>query len=386
MFKSQLERLREQGLYREIRTLTSPQGAGVRVDGREMVNFSSNDYLGLAFDPGVIRGAKGTAEAWGTGAGASRLVSGTLGPQGELERRLAAWIGTEAALVFPSGFQANLGVIQALVGAGDEVYVDRFAHASLVDGARLSGAKLRVFAHADAGRLAELLGKPFSGKRLVVTDSYFSMDGDRAPLQKIIEACEAAGAMLLVDEAHAFGVYGESGRGLLHEDGMKHTGKSLVSRVTAVVGTLSKSLGSQGGFVAGSAEFIDYLINKARTFIYTTGVSPMVCGAALASLDIIEKSDTLRLALWERVDYTRRKLQALGFDLAGSEGPIIPIFIGDTQRTLALAERLREAGILGVAIRPPTVPKGSDRIRLTVTAKHTHEDIDRLVSALERSR
>ncbi|MBP9734016.1 MAG: aminotransferase class I/II-fold pyridoxal phosphate-dependent enzyme, partial [Candidatus Omnitrophica bacterium] len=277
-------------------------------------------------------------------------------------------------------------VIQALIGAGDEVYVDRYAHASLVDGARLSGAKLRVFAHADAERLAELLGKPFSGKRLVVTDSYFSMDGDRAPLQKIIEACEAAGAMLLVDEAHAFGVYGESGRALLHEDGMKHTGKSLTSRVTAVVGTLSKSLGSQGGFVAGSAEFIDYLINKARTFIYTTGVSPMVCGAALASLDIIEKSDTLRLALWERVAYTRRKLQALGFDLAGSEGPIIPIFIGDTQRTLALAERLREAGILGVAIRPPTVPKGSDRIRLTVTAKHTHEDIDRLVSALERSR
>ncbi len=310
-------------------------------------------------------------------------MSGTLGPHGEIERRLAAWVGTEAALIFPSGFQANLGVIQALVGPDDEVIVDRYAHASLVDGARLSGAKLRVVTHADAERLEELLAKPCTGRRLVVTDSYFSMDGDRAPLARMAEACERAGAMLLVDEAHALGVYGERGRGLLHEDGMKHGGKSLAGRVTAVVGTLSKSLGSQGGFAAGSQTFIDYLVNKARTFIYTTGVSPLVCGAALAALDRIEATDDLRLSLWDRAAYARKKLSGLGLDLGASEGPIIPILIGDTRRTVELADRLREAGILGVAIRPPTVPKGTDRIRLTVTAKHTEADIDRLIEVLK---
>jgi 8-amino-7-oxononanoate synthase len=384
-FARELEGLRQDGLLRTLRTLRSPQGPRVNIDGRELINFSSNDYLGLAFDAESARGARGAATAWGTGAGASRLVSGTLGPHGELERRLAAWVGTEAALIFPSGFQANLGVIQALVGAGDEVIVDRYAHASLVDGARLSGAKLRVVTHADAERLEELLGKPCAGRRLVVTDSYFSMDGDRAPLVRLVEACERAGAMLLVDEAHALGVYGEKGRGLLYEDGMKRGGQRLAGRVTAVVGTLSKSLGSQGGFAAGSQAFIDYLVNKARTFIYTTGVSPLVCGAALTALDRIEASDDLRLRLWERVSYARKKLTGLGLDLGASEGPIIPILIGDTRRTLDLADRLREAGILGVAIRPPTVPKGTDRIRLTVTAKHTEADIDLLIEALRRS-
>lgn len=385
LFGARISQLKEQGLYRTLRTLTAPQGASVRADGREMINFSSNDYLGLAFDPDVIRGAQGTAAAWGTGAGASRLVSGTLGPHGELERRLAAWVGTEAALIFPSGFQTNLGVIQALVGAGDEIFVDRFAHASLVDGARLSGAKLRVYPHADAERLAELLTRPCAGKRLVVTDSYFSMDGDRAPLEQLIDACERAGAMLLVDEAHAFGVYGGNGRGLLHEEGLQSAAGSFAGRVTAVVGTLSKSLGSQGGFVAGSAGFIEHLVNTARTFIYTTGVSPLVCGAALASLDIIEASEERRRTLWDRAAYARKNLAALGLDLGRSEGPIIPVIIGDTRRTLEIADRLREAGILGVAIRPPTVPKGTDRIRLTVTAKHTEADIDRLTDALRRS-
>jgi 8-amino-7-oxononanoate synthase len=384
-FARELETLRQEGLLRVLRTLRTPQGPRVNIDGRELINFSSNDYLGLAFDAEASRGARGTATAWGTGAGASRLVSGTLGPHGELERRLAAWIGTESALIFPSGFQTNLGVIQALVGPEDEVIVDRYAHASLVDGARLSGAKLRVLAHADEERLEELLAKPCAGRRLVVTDSYFSMDGDRAPLGRMVEACERAGAMLLVDEAHAFGVYGEKGRGLLHEDGVQVSGKSLAGRVTAVVGTLSKSLGSQGGFVAGSAAFIDYLVNKARTFIYTTGVSPLVCGAALASLDLIEASDERRLTLWARAAYARKKLTALGLDLGRSEGPIIPVIIGDTRRTLEIADRLREAGILGVAIRPPTVPKGTDRIRLTVTAKHTEADIDLLIEALGKS-
>lgn len=386
MFKQKIDELKQHDLYRQVRTLTGPQGARVRAEGRELVNFSSNDYLGLAFDPEVIRGARDAAEAWGTGAGASRLVSGTLGPHGELERRLAAWVGTEAALVFPSGFQTNLGVIQALAGPEDEVIVDRCAHASLVDGARLSGAKLRVMPHADADRLEELLMKPCAGRRLVVTDSYFSMDGDRAPLVRIAGACERAGAMLLVDEAHALGVYGENGRGLLHEDGMKHGGKSLSGRVTAVIGTLSKSLGSQGGFAAGSSEFIEYLVNRARTFIYTTGVSPFACGAALASLNLIGSSDERRRTLWARVASARQKLAAIGLDLGRSEGPIIPVLIGDTRRALEIAGRLREAGILGVAIRPPTVPKGTDRIRLTVTAKHTEEDLDHLAAVLERHR
>jgi 8-amino-7-oxononanoate synthase len=367
MFKQILSDIKQRNLYRQLRG--APVGA---------INFSSNDYLGLGNDAEVIRAAQAAAAKWGTGAGASRLVSGTMAVHEELERRLAEWIGTEAALVFPSGFQANLGVMQALVSAGDEVYLDRFVHASLVDGARLSGARLKVYPHRDTERLKKLLAKPFSGKRLIVTDSYFSMDGDRAPLRDLVELSEKYGAMLLVDEAHAVGVYGKNGRGLLSEAG-------LSGRVTAVVGTLSKSLGSQGGFVCGSAELRDFLINKARTFIYSTGVSPLVCAAALASLDIVEKSDELRLRLWERVDTARAKLLAAGFNLGDSEGPIIPIMIGDSGRAVELADQLREAGILGVAIRPPTVPKGTDRIRLTITAKHTEQDIDLLVAALGSS-
>lgn len=376
MFESELLELKISHLFRLLRVAETPQGVRSVVDGRELVNFSSNDYLGLAFHPDVIRGAQKAAGIWGTGAGASRLVCGTTAIHAELEDRLARWVGTEAALVFPSGFQTNLGVIQALVGAGDEVYVDRFVHASLVDGARASGAKLRVYPHRDAAKLGELLKKPFAGKRLVLTDSYFSMDGDLAPLEELVRVCESARAMLVVDEAHAFGVYGEHGRGLLNE-------KGLTGRVTAVVGTLSKSLGSQGGFVAGSAELKDFLINKARTFIYTTGLSPMLCGAALAALNIVEKTDAIRDELWGRVDFARTHLLALGLDLGASEGPIIPLLLGDTQRTVDLADRLREAGILGVAIRPPTVPKGTDRIRLTVTARHTADDIRRLTAALQ---
>lgn len=376
MFDQELASLKSHNLHRRLRIAEGPAGVRVRVDGRELLNFSSNDYLGLAFHPDVIRAARAAAERWGTGAGASRLVSGSSGIHDELEKRLAVWAGTEAALVFPSGFQTNLGVIQALVGAGDEVYVDRFVHASLVDGARLSGARLKVFPHRDMARLEALLAKPFSGKRLVVTDSYFSMDGDRAPLQALAALSKKFKTLLLVDEAHAFGVYGQNGRGLLYEAGL--TGRAIVT------GTLSKALGSQGGFVAGSAELKDFLVNKARTFIYSTGISPMLCGAALASLNLIEKSDKLRLQLWDRVNYARVQLKVLGLNLANSEGPIVPVVIGDTQRTLDLADRLRDAGFLGVAIRPPTVPKGSDRIRLTVTAKHTHADIDQLISTLRR--
>ncbi len=377
MFQSELDALKSSHLHRRLRVGETPQGVHVRADGAELINFSSNDYLGLAFHPDVIRSAQKASNSWGTGAGASRLVCGTTAIHEELEERLAKWVGTEAALVFPSGFQTNLGVIQALVGSGDEVYIDRFVHASLVDGARASGAKLKVYPHRDTARLRELFKKPCTGKRLVLTDSYFSMDGDLAPLEELVDICERAGAMLVVDEAHAFGVYGDHGRGLLHE-------KKLTRRVTAIVGTLSKSLGSQGGFVAGSAELKDFLINKARTFIYTTGVSPMLCGAALAALNIVEKTDAIRDELWGRVDFARVHLKALGLDLGASEGPIIPLMIGDTRRTLELADRLRAAGILGVAIRPPTVPKGTDRIRLTVTVKHTGDDIRRLVAALQK--
>jgi glycine C-acetyltransferase/8-amino-7-oxononanoate synthase len=377
LFESELSELRTASLHRQLRVAETPQGVRTVVDGRELINFSSNDYLGLAFHPDVIRGAQKAAGIWGTGAGASRLVSGTTAIHAELEDRLARWVGTEAALVFPSGFQTNLGVIQALAGADDEVYVDRFVHASLVDGARLSGAKLRVYPHRDVKKLEALLAKPFAGKRLILTDSYFSMDGDCAPLLELVKLSEKFGAMLVVDEAHALGVYGDHGRGLLNE-------KSLTRRVTAIVGTLSKSLGSQGGFVAGSAELKDFLINKARAFIYTTGVSPTLCGAALAALNIVEKTDAIRDELWGRVDFARTHLRALGLDLGDSEGPIIPVILGDTRRTLAWADELREAGILGVAIRPPTVPKGTDRIRLTVTAKHTADDIRRLTAVLQK--
>jgi 8-amino-7-oxononanoate synthase len=346
-------------------------------DGRSLVNFASNDYLGLASDPRVVAAAVRAAEAFGWGAGASPLVSGGRTPHRELAEALAAFEGTEAAVLFPTGFAANLGAIAALVGPGDVVYADRLDHACLIAGARLSGARLRVYPHGDAGRLGAILARDRGRFRrsLIATDGVFSMDGDLAPLVELVELAERSGAMLLVDEAHGTGVFGPDGRGAASECG-------VAGRIPIRVGTLSKALGSLGGFVAGSRRLIDRLVNHAPTLIYSTALPPAAAVAAQAALAIAQAEPWRRERVRVLGDRLRGALTAAGFEVLPSTGPIVPVPLGDPARAVALADRLRACGFLVPAIRPPTVPAGTSRLRISLTAAHTEEDIAALVRVL----
>lgn len=360
-----------EGMLRARRTVTRRDGVSVGIDGKEYVSFCSNDYLGLATDPAIREAAAQAARDWGGGAGASRLISGDLAIVRELEDELAAWKGTEAALVFPTGYMANLGVLSALVGREDTIVLDRLAHASLVDGARLSGAKLLVFPHNDVGRLDAVLSTHARGRTIVATESIFSMDGDRAPLRPLVEACERHGALLLVDEAHALGVYG-GGRGCVAEEG-------LTARVPLIIGTLSKALGSQGGFVACARAVVEYLVNNARSFVYTTGITPAAAGGALSAVRLLRADDARIRQLW----YNRALLRTALADVpAGGDGPICPVIIGDAARAVALSRRLFDAGWWVPAIRPPTVPQGTARLRITVSAAHTGGQISGMAAVL----
>jgi 8-amino-7-oxononanoate synthase len=376
-----LEDLRARGLYRRLMALGSAAGPRVRVGGRELLQFASNNYLGLANDPRVKEALARGIEKWGWGAGASRLVAGHTEAHEALEADLAAFKHTEAALVFPTGYQTNLGVIGSLVGRGDLVLSDRENHASIYDAVKLSGARLVRYAHADAGDAARLLAKhrDAPGRRLIVTDTVFSMDGRLAPLRALAELAERERAMLLVDEAHATGVLGPTGAGLAEAVGLE-------SGITASVGTLSKALGGIGGFVAASREVCDLIVNRGRSFIYTTALPAAACEAARAALKIVRAEPERRrrvLALAERL---RGALREKGFDTGGSETQIIPILVGSPERALALAAALLERGIFCPAIRPPTVPPGTSRLRVSLTAEHTEEDVERLVSALDDAR
>jgi len=334
----------------------------------------------LATHPRIAGKAAAAVRVWGTGSGASRLLSGNLSIHAELEKKLAVFKREETATVFSSGYLANLGVVTALLNEKDVVLVDRLNHSSLIDAARLSGAKLRVYPHRDVSSLDRFLaGAKGFRRRLVLTDAYFSMDGDIAPLDKLLEVCRRHDTFLMIDEAHSTGVFGKSGRGLTEHFG-------LTGKIDIVMGTLSKALGSVGGFVAGSTTLREYLVNRARTFIYTTAPSPSASAAAIASLDLIQKEPRLRRKLWDNTRFVREGLAALGFSLMGSEGPIIPVLVGDTQRTLRFGEFLRQEGIFAPAIRPPTVPKGTDRIRLTVTAAHERKDLEKLLAVLKKAR
>ncbi len=363
-----------EGLLRRRRTVESRDATILKVAGQTCVDFCSNDYLGFADDPITRKGAEEALRAWGSGAAASRLVSGDLAVLRTLEQALADWKQTEAALVFPSGYMANVGVITALLGQEDTVVLDRLAHASLIDGARLSGARLRVFPHNDVARLDTVLRKPRKGRTLVVTESVFSMDGDRAPLVELAECCKEHNAQLLVDEAHALGVYGD-GRGCVAEAG-------VAGAVDVVIGTLSKALGSQGGFVAGSGELIEFLVNNARSFIYSTGLAPAAAGAALAALREISEDRSRIDKLWRNVSRLRTLLAGLAVQ---GEGPICPVVTGTSDSALGLSRKLFDAGFLVPAIRPPTVPVGTSRVRITVSAAHTLEQINDLAAALKNA-
>jgi 8-amino-7-oxononanoate synthase len=404
-----LEDLQARGLYRRLVALGSAAGPRVTVAGRELLQFASNNYLGLANDPRVKEALARGIEKWGWGAGASRLVAGHTEAHARLEADIAAFKHTEAALVFPTGYQTNLGVIGSLVGRGDLAFSDRENHASIYDAVKLSGARLVRYVHADAEDAARafedrrgerngvrrvniadrfrgrLTGEPRAEargelkRRLLVTDTVFSMDGRLAPLQALALLAEREGAMLVLDEAHATGVLGPTGAGLAEEVGLE-------SGITASVGTLSKAFGGIGGFVAASREVCDLIVNRGRSFIYTTALPAAACEAARAVLKIVRAEPERRrrvLALAERL---RGALQEKGFDSGRSETQIVPVLVGAPERALALAAALLERGIFCPAIRPPTVPPGTSRLRVSLTAEHTEEDVERLVSALEEAR
>tara|TARA_B100000470_G_scaffold154654_1_gene120642 strand:- start:127 stop:1287 length:1161 start_codon:yes stop_codon:yes gene_type:complete len=374
-----LDEIRDAGLWRELREIESAQSARIKFGGREFINFSSNDYLGLAGHPALGQAAREAIEQFGVGSGASRLICGSLQPHHELESALAKWQGTEAALVFSTGFAAAQGVLTSLLGRGDVVILDKKAHASMIDGAKLSGATLRVFRHNDLENLEKLLqwAADRGGRVLVASESVFSMDGDHAPLAGIVELKERYGAWLMLDEAHAVGLYGPLGQGLAAAGG-------LGERIEIRMGTLGKAVGAAGGFICGSRQLFDLLVNKARSFIFSTAPSPAVSAAARAGVELIQGAEgqSLRGQLWQRVDELRHGVASLGWKTPAEPSAILPLIVGEEAKAVATMDHLREAGFFIPAIRYPTVPRNEARLRVTLTANHTAENIEQLVNAL----
>jgi 8-amino-7-oxononanoate synthase len=357
-----------------------PQGLVMPVNARSpapSLDFSSNDYLALSQHPAVIAGSRNALEQDGAGAGAARLMSGSLVCHHLLEEELAAFKGTEAALIFGSGYLANIGVIPALAGRGDAIFCDRFNHASIYDGCRLAGAKTFRFRHNDMNHLEELLRKHRASHRraLIVAESIYSMDGDRCPLPEICMLKDRFDSMLMVDEAHATGLFGNTGAGLVEEDG-------VVEQVDIAMGTFGKALGSYGAYIAASRSIVHYLVNQARSFIYSTALPPAVIGAARAAIKLVKQEPSLRHELYERVAFFKHRLQVGGLDRYLGPSQIIPVLVGDSKKASAIANRLKSELIFAKAVRPPTVPEGSARIRFSITRHHSKEDLERTADRL----
>ncbi|HHH35305.1 MAG TPA: 8-amino-7-oxononanoate synthase [Gammaproteobacteria bacterium] len=380
-----LARQRQARRYRSRLTLESPQGPEIRLDGQRWLNFCSNDYLGLAADPRVIAALRQGAERYGAGSGASHLICGHLAPHRRLEEALADFTGRARALLFSTGYMANLGTICALVGRGDRILADRLCHASLLDGARLSGARLRRFPHLQVDVLARHLAQSGEGRVLVITEGVFSMDGDLSPLPALAQAARTAGAWLMVDDAHGLGVLGRHGGGSLEHHGLTS------EDVPILMGTLGKALGTAGAFVAGDDELIEYLIQFARPYIYTTALPPAVAHAACAALAIASSEPWRREHLQALCRRFLAGARQLGLGLPGTIAtrgdsqalaPIFPLLVGDNDRALAMSRALAERGILVTAIRPPTVPANTARLRITLSAAHDESQVDRLLETL----
>jgi 8-amino-7-oxononanoate synthase len=385
LFAKDMEALHARSLDRHLREITGAQGPEVEIGGRRLINFSSNDYLDLANDPRLREAAITAIDEFGVGARASRLISGNLSPHLRLERTLAKWKGAEATLCFGSGYAAALGTIPALVTKNDVALLDKLCHASLIDSAKLSGAVLRVFPHNHVGKLEshlEWARRAHPGKRvLIVTESVFSMDGDRAPLRELVELKKRFGALLMLDEAHAVGVIGPNGRGLAAEE-------NVSEEIDVQMGTLSKALGASGGYICGSSALVDWLINRARSFIYSTAPPPATAAAALAAVDFLASpsGEERRLLLWERIKLMQQLLPragAKGEDVA-ARSAIFPLIVGDEKAALDLAATLQNEGFLVPAIRYPTVAKGAARLRITVTAAHKAAQIGALCMMIRR--
>lgn len=375
-----LAELRERGLYRRLRLIEGPQGPQVLLGGRPVLLLCSNNYLGLADDPRVREAAAEAALRWGAGAGASRLISGNMEPHRQLESSLARFKGYESALLFGSGYLANTGTIAALTGKGEVVFSDELNHASIIDGCRLSAAETFVYRHGDLDHLAWGLREAGERASLVVSDGVFSMDGDVAPLPGLLELARRHGARLMVDEAHATGALGPGGRGSVAAAG-------LSGEVDVVVGTLGKALGSYGAYVCAGAEIVDFLVNRARPFVFSTAPPPPAVGAAMAALEVLAAEPQLVERLQANAATLRGGLGAEGLAIDRSSSQIVPLEVGDAERTMDLCELILERGVFAQGIRPPTVPEGSSRLRFTVMASHTPDELERaakLVGAAAR--
>ncbi len=375
--QDELKEIRNAGLYRRLRRVENEQGPTLLLDGREVINFSSNNYLGIANHPALATAAKEAIDRYGCGSGASRLISGNMTLHEELENQLAEFKGTEAALVFNSGFQANTGILSTLAGEGDAILSDELNHASIIDGCRLSRAKTIVYVHCDLGQLEEALKQAGSCRRkLIVTETIFSMDGDEAPLTGIVELAEKYDAAVMVDEAHATGIFGPGGAGVVSKLG-------LVDRVLVQMGTLGKALGGFGAYVAGSQALRDLLINRCRSFIFTTSLPPAIMAMAMAAIDLVEREPERREALWNNCRLLSDGLKKMGFSLGEIQSPVLPLIIGDADKCMQFSEQLLERGVFAQGIRPPTVPPGTSRLRITLMATHTREHIQIALDAFK---
>ncbi len=372
----ELRKIKESGLYRELNIVEGAQGTHLKIKGKACLSFCSNNYLGLANNPLVIKAVKDAVEKYGWGTGASRLVSGNMRMHEALEGEISRFKEKEASIVFPTGYMANIGTISSLVSKGDLIICDKLNHASIIDGCRLSGAEFRVYPHCEMEKLENILKKSTKyPRKLIVTDTVFSMDGDIAPLPDIVRIAHKYKAMVMVDEAHGTGVFGKKGMGVVEHF-------NLSKKISIVMGTLSKAVGSLGGYVSGDADLINFLRNKARPFMYTTALPPAVCAASIAGIKLIQKDPSLRTSLWNNVRYLKKELGLLNLNVIPSESPVIPILIGDAKKAVDVSKFLYKKGILILAIRPPTVPAKSSRLRMTVMSTHTKKDLEKLLDVL----
>ena len=365
----ELQTLRDEGLYRSLRVLDQEQKSHTSIDRRVVINLSSNNYLGLTTHPLLRERAIEATRRFGVGSGSVRTIAGTMEIHMELERRLAAFKRTEAAVVFQSGFTANAGTVASILGRDDVIVSDELNHASIIDGARLSRATIKVFPHRDAAAARQIVeALPRDQRKLIISDGVFSMDGDLGALPALCEVAEAFGCIMMVDDAHASGVFGEHGRGTVDHFG-------LHGRVDVQVGTLSKAIGVLGGYVAGSRALIEFLYHRARPFLFSTSHPPAVAASCLAAIDLLESAPTLIADLWENTRFFKAGLAALGFDTGASDSPITPVIVGDAALAMQLSDRLFDKGVFAQGIGFPTVPRGKARVRTIVTATHTREEL-----------
>jgi len=374
---AEVQGLRDQGLYRRLRILDDEQKATTSVDHRTVVNLSSNNYLGLTTHPLLRERALDAIRRFGVGSGSVRTIAGTMAIHMELESRLAAFKGTEAAVVFQSGFTANAGTVSSILGRDDVIVSDELNHASIIDGARLSRAAIKVFPHRDAGAARAIVAAlPATQRKLIITDGVFSMDGDLGALPALCDVADEYGCIMMVDDAHASGVFGRNGRGTVDHFG-------LHGRVDIQVGTLSKAVGVLGGYVAGARALVEFLYHRARPFLFSTSHPPAVAAACIGALDVLEGEPELIDRLWENTRFFKGGLAALGFATGGSESPITPVIVGDAARAMALSDRLFEKGVFAQGIGFPTVPQGQARVRTIVTATHTRDELQFALDAFK---